>query len=85
MNKFILCILLMFCCACSSDVDLTIPNKIKEVKSYSKGEVCTYSLYNGKWPGYDTLDGPCGWASINDIVIIENNQIVVKRKDHNEN
>ena len=80
MNKFILCVLLMFCCACS-DVDLTVPNEIKEVKSYSKGEVCTYSLYNGKRPGYDTIDAPCGWANINDIVIIENNQIVVKRRN----
>lgn len=81
MNRFILCILLILCCACSSDVDLTIPNEIKEVKSYNKGEVCTYSLYNGKARGYDTIDGPCGWANVNDIAVMENNQIVVKRRN----
>jgi len=80
MNKFIVCILLLFCCACS-DVDLTIPNEVKKVQSYNKGEVCTYSLYDGTGQGYDTIDGPCGWANVNDIAVMENNQIVVKRRN----
>lgn len=81
MNKFIACVLLLFCSACSSDVALTVPNEIKEIKSYNEGEVCIYTLYDGTGQGYDTIDGPCGWANVNDIAVMENNQIVVKRRN----
>ena len=79
MNKFIVCILLLFCCACS-DVNLMVPNEVKKVQSYNKGEMCVYHLYDGANLGFDTIAAPCGWANVNDIVVMENNQIVVKRR-----